>query len=383
MATKKGSARQELADDNEEIDDETDSETAAIEREKAESLEACPLFSGAPRRNQIAKIWIERVIPAEGLLGKLDPAATEEQILERWGGGEFSISGRATSGALLGKRTVVLAGEPRFQSLLAENSWRRSQGLKAKRPEDELAPSGATGETIGMKDFLVLMQEMEQKRTLESQEREEKHRRDREENDARRKADDAEREERRRKIAQEDEERRDRRHREDMDRMAAANQAQIQQTQSFFAEITKMQRNATPSDGGVGVLVQGMKLALDLKGGSDGESESSPLTAFLSRLPETLAQAREVAGAAYSEISGKGHATASQGDDSLTITGPNAAKLKAAAAKLMAEGKDPEQLLGRLADTILAQQRKPMAIAEATPETRAKRKPGRPSKGRK
>ena len=381
MGRPKGSIRQKIDQNSLDNEEEGESETAeldaeieAIEAQKAEievsrasislhraALDACPLFIGTDKRSTIDKIWVSRTLPPEGHLGKVEPTSTEEDIFNRWGGGDYLLMGRSVSGQIIGKRIMVLAGEPKFMSLAAENNWRKQNGLKPKPAEDSQL-QGVQSDSMSVKDMMLLMQQMDEKRQTEIAEREEKHRRERDEMEARRKADESEREERRRKIAQEDEERRDRRHREDMERLAVSNQAQIQQTQSFFAEITKLQRSAQPSDGGVSTLVQGMQLMKELGGGSGDGEGSSPLTAFLSRLPETLAQAREVAGAAYSEIAGKGHSGATDGEDSLTIKGPSASKLKAAASKLIAEGKDPEQLLSRLADTILAQKSRPASL---------------------
>jgi hypothetical protein len=354
-----------------------------------DGAEPTPLFDlGRNKKTKtVVRVAIKRTDPNEGHLGYLGPEASEEEIANKWGGGEFVAQGKNAAGLIVVSQQIKIAGDPVFKSEMEEARWRRLNGMKPKKHDDD---SGAGG---SLKEVLTLIEEREEKRRLEERDRreaerkealdrEERHRveqRDHEEKLAR---ETAERDERRRKDDDERNERQRQQHREDLDRAEIASKAALAQTQQFFTQLQAMAKREERAGGDtdpVKLLTAGMELALKMRGDSGGGDGPPPdaLTALLSRLPETLAEVRSTAKEAYQEIRGKkgGGATpaasTSVGPDEVTITGATATRMKQMIAILQKSGKNPEEVLDGLASHFIGLDAKKSAARAAAPAAAA------------
>ncbi len=365
----------------------------------ADVQQVTPLFDRSTKKTKtIATVSVKRTDPAEGHLGYLGADASEQEIFNRWGGGEFVVQAKNADNQIVTQRTVKIAGDPVFVSEIEEARWRRQNNLR---------PIARNGDAGGgsIKDVLALLEERESKRREEERERraeerreqgerEERNRREQREHEEKLARENAEREERRRKDDQERDERRRAQHREDLDRAAAAAAAQLAQTQQFFTQLQAMTVSDGKAAGGsdpVKLLTAGMELAIKLRGdGAGGPAEpTDALTALLSRLPETLAEVRNTAKEAYEEIkSGKNRkvieATATPAapesdegaPDEVTITGETARKMKTMIGILQRAGKDPETVLAGMANHVIGLTKEPAKgpapkAAPRPPATRA------------
>lgn len=379
--------------------------TTTIERETPDEEQldddetTSPLFDRTrdKKSKSIDRISVYRVDPDEGHLGYLAPDADEKEIRAKWGGGEYRLQGKNSSGQIVQTITSYkISGDPIFQSDIAAARWERLNKIHQRAGGTE-APASS------IKEILTTMEERERQRREEERERREEERRDRLEREEkarkeqqaheeklareaadreeRRRKDDEERAERRRVEQRQDEERRARLHREDIERMEKANQAQLLQTQQFFQQLTTINKREAGAAGAVDpvkMLTTGMEIALKMSGGRGGGDGEPPdaLTALLSRLPETLGELRSTAKEAYQEIKKKNPAprqlSPGPGSDAdhpeVTISGPTAARLQQAIEILKQSGKDPESFIDGMANHVIK-----LARGQAAPPpTRAK-----------
>jgi len=367
----------------------TTKKVETLDDDDAGGVEATPLFDlGRDKKTRaVVRIAIKRTDPDEGHLGYLGPDGTEQDIANKWGGGEFVAQGKNAAGQIVVTQTIKIAGDPVFKSEIEEARWRRLNNLRpAKRREEDAGGGGS------IKEVLALMEERESKRREEErerraeekrelQEREERNRKEQRDHEEKLARENAEREERRRKDDAERDERRRAQHREDIDRVQAAAAAQLAQTQQFFTQLQAISKHEARAGGEadpVKLLTAGMELALKLRGdGGGGAAEpADALTALLSRLPETLAEVRSTAKEAYNEIKGKKGAEPAalapvpaegDGSDEVTITGPTATRLKAMIGVLQRAGKDPESVIDGLAQHVIG-----MAGQRTAPKASAK-----------
>jgi hypothetical protein len=347
--------------------------------EASAAAQLTPLFDRTKnaKSKTITKIAVNRTDPDEGHLGYLGPDASEHEIAQKWGGGEFVLKAKNDASQIVQQQSLKIAGDPIFQSEIAEARWRRLNNL---RP----GVGGGGRPDGGLKEILTVIEEREtrrreeerERRALERQEaldREERNRREQREHEEklakdaadreeRRRKDDTEREDRRRAEAREDEERRTRLHREDLDRADAASKAQLAQTQQFFQQLQALNKRDDRAAGDadpIKILTTGMDLALKMREGAASGEPTDALTALLSRLPETLAEVRSTAKEAYHEIKGKkpgavpAAPSPATGGDEVTITGPTATRLKKMISVLTASGTDPETVIRGLADHVI------------------------------
>ena len=368
------------------ITTKTVEERDAVDANDIDPLELTPLFDrGRDRKSKtITKISIRRTDPDEGHLGYLAPDASEQDIKQKYGGGEFTLQAKNDSGQIVHTLTnFKIAGDPVFQSEIAEARWMRLNRVTARS-------NGEGGG--GLKDVLTLIEEREAKRREEDRERrsqerqdaldrEERNRKEQRDHEEKLARDNAERDERRRKDETERDERRRVQHREDLDRAEAANKAQLAQTQQFFTQLQAMtkreDRDGAATDP-VKLLTSGMELALKMRGDGGGGEPTDALTALLSRLPETLAEVRTTAKEAYREVKGKpAPDAAADAGDVVTLTGSTATRLTQMIAILQRAGKDPEKVIAGMADHVigLAKQGNKRAAPTAAPA-----KPTRPTR---
>jgi hypothetical protein len=378
------------------ITTKTVEERDAADDDEIDPLELTPLFDrGKDRKSKtITKISIRRTDPDEGHLGYMAPDASEGDIKQKYGGGEFTLQAKNDSGQIVHTLTnFKIAGDPIFQSEIAEARWLRLNRVTAR----------SNGEGGSVKEILASIEERESKRREEERERraqerqealdrEERNRREQREHEEklakdtadreeRRRKDDTEREERRRAEAREDEERRTRLHREDLDRADAASKAQLAQTQQFFQQLQALNKRDDAAAAGtdpIKILTTGMDLALKMREGAGGGEPTDALTALLSRLPETLAEVRTTAKEAYHEVAAKGQKKAAAltakeapaKGDTVTISGPTATRLKQMIEVLQRAGKDPEKAIDDLSRHVIR-----MATQPAAPVAPAARPP--------
>lgn len=152
-------------------------------------------------------IHVYRLEPEEeGHVGKIDVAANEEALRAKFGGGKFRLQLKDSRGSIKSTKTLVVGGEPVFQSLGAKARYHRTLGL----PEDPaivVAPVAAAAGGAGMGELLTLFTTFQQMQASADSKRAEMQAR----MDADRRRDDEARDERRRKE-EEESRRRDREH---------------------------------------------------------------------------------------------------------------------------------------------------------------------------
>lgn len=347
--------------------------------EEGDETQFSPLFDDIDRQSKhIDKVYVRRTEPESGFLGTMPADVHEGTIFNKWGGGEYRLEAKNNGGRIVKVRTCKIAGDPVFLSEAEERRWRKQNGLP------DIGKVAANTPT--MQDVLMLLAEREEKARQELFEREERQRtemqtrearerqlnqdrelqlqRDRDTREDRIRKDNEEREDRRRREAKEDEERRNTAHRQDMERLASMNATQLQQTQTFFTQLTAALKSDGPKHDPVASMLSGMQIAREMSGGGAGEPGDA-LTTLLTRLPETLSELRQTGAAAYSELSGRKAgrpAGIGKEEDFLTITGPTATRAKAVLAKLAAQGKNPEAVINQLL-TIASGQRPGAPVA--------------------
>lgn len=389
----------------------TTKKTETLDDDDEEAIQSTPLFDRSVNKKTktIDKLSVRRTDPPEGHLGIIGPDATEREISDKWGGGEFDIKAKNAANQVVTQMTLKIAGDPIFMSDIEEARWRRANGLAPKIRGD----AGS-----GIKDMLALYEDREAKRREEERERrieerreasereermrreqrehEEKLQREIREADERRRKDEADREDRRLKSQREDDERRQRQHREDLERVEASNKAQLAQTQQFFQQLATMAKDNKGEAGGgaataIKTLMTGMDLALKMRPAGDG-GDAAPqdaLTAIMSRLPETLHEARETAKAVYREITDgkkppidvnaapnprRGKGAAAVDESKVVITGATADRFKHMIGVLKKQKKDPETVLNQLAEYVIRESvGAPKAAPEGPPPGRAPR----------
>jgi hypothetical protein len=376
------------------IDDVEGGEEVDAAKRMAEVNQEVSLFDlSTVEEEKIETIHVHRVDPPEGYLGKLPPESTEADILAKWGGSEYKLEGKNAAGRVRKVRHLKLAGDPMFVSELAEERWRRLNGIRGTRG----GPAGG-GDQLGAKDLLLIFTSMSEKQRQEEREqrerereerreaaererrdREERERKERleaEERDRIRRREDDEREERRRREAREEDERRQRQHREDMERQAAMFQSLIQITQ-VQAQAAQSVKDKAPDP--IATLVAGVKLAQELGSGKDaGElGEDSPVwLKVLGQAPALLDSVSKAVGSAKQEIAGPPRAATpvpvKRGPGRppgprLLMKGSIALKTRAVLAKLQRDGVPPEQAIDQIAQFVGVDTSKLVPKAAKTP----------------
>jgi hypothetical protein len=323
---------------------------------------------------RVEKLHITRTDPDEGYLGFMAPHATEQDIVQRWGGSEYSVIAKNASGRIVLSRKFRLAGDPVFVSDIFEARWRRMMGLKKKDEKSDKDP-----DTMSGREVMVWMQqqeasrrtdeavrfERERERDREYQERVSREQREAQDRQSREQRESQERQAREQREHEtklevqrrEDAERREKEHSRELEKERTANAQLLQQNQQFFQTMLAMNKQANEGaaqSDPTAMLISGMEMAMKMH---EGATPKDALTTVLERLPETLKEARETAAAAYREVSGGGkdkEAGAGGGKrDSLTIKGSLATKVKALVRHLVKQGKDPEKVIDGVADYLM------------------------------
>jgi hypothetical protein len=201
------------------------------------------LASSDIEEHSIVRLRVWRKDPDEGMLGYLeDVNASEEEIMQRWGGGQFRVDGLNQSGAIKAAKTFRLAGAPMFIDPAARVEYERRKGIPSS------TAGAAQPGAMSMQDVLTMTRQMDddrrkaedERRARESAERrdheermrrleveaDDRRRKDERERDEKRRADDLEREDRRRRDAAEAETR----SRQHLDATIAMMRAQNEQT---------------------------------------------------------------------------------------------------------------------------------------------------------
>lgn len=342
-----------------------------------------PLFDrGIISENSIVKCRVIRRDPDEGTLGYVDdPTAGDNAIIEQWGGGVFRIEGLNAHGAIKKVRVIKLAGDPIFKSVAAEALWRRSRGL----PASAAAPVNPTS---NITEILTMQQTAEDKRRSEEREHSRAMRqleidaedRRRKDEDDRLRARNAEAEERDKRRLRDEEDRDKRRRLDDEERerrRAAETVAALQQQQQFMQQtIAMIQASSKQSielataqakpTGGIEETLRTIAMIKDTFAGDGdkGDPEDSTMQTLFKQLPAMLQGAGGAIGSAIREVKGgpAGTAPAQQlaaapsGGNllaALPVDHPLVAKLDAVVTKLALQGKDPEVVLGGVADMLL------------------------------
>lgn len=373
-------------------------ETTIIKRElvdddeenASEKMTFAALFDPGPddaNSETVVRVRVFRADPREGYLGYIeDLNASEEYIVERWGGSVYKLEGLNNRGRIIRVRTVAIGGDPIFIGESFEAQWRKQKGLPKK------AESG-TSEQLSTKDMLALIQAREEALRKELADKEERDRKERQEREAERRREEREwqaqrereqrewderrrrdQEEADRRRRQEEEAREDRRRRDaeeaatrqqqHMAQMLTIVQTQANNMIAFVKETVVAQaagpKGADPSE----MLIKGVQLALQLKEAAGGEGEEDLLTTVVKNLPQMLNSAGNAVGKAIREVKGGGAmpAPAAPGGAKLGITpqgglmlppGPVSEKFAAIVNRVVEAGGDPEQALANVADKLL------------------------------
>jgi hypothetical protein len=327
----------------------------ASDDDEPADLSAAPLFANLETNgiDKVDHVVIDRIGPVrEGNLGRFETDVNEEQIFARCGGGKYRLQcrtekGKPIKGAFL---TVEIAGEPIFQSELAQRMYERQVG-GMRRPVETAAASTA----ISPQDIVALL---EQTRTTADAERErraeqEEARHNRElarikaESEARaleRAAED----ERRRKL---EEDRDERRRRDEDDRRRRDKQDEVEreernrQFQLQLAAFTKAQTPAQTVDP-IATLLAGVKLAQGFGGGGGDGAPADPVAALAANLPQTVQELGKL-------FRGQGGGGAAADPNNLTITGELGAKGNRVIVHLQQQGLQPEALINQAFDLML------------------------------
>lgn len=338
----------------------------------AEGLETSPLFASlGDEFGKVDHIVIERIGPVrEGQLERLDPEATEEDIIEQHGGGKFRLQARQSNSKPLkgGFRTVILAGDPIFKSEHTTRMWRRQTG----QPVDA---GGA--QQLGVQDLIALITQASNRAGSELEARqaaqEAQHQRElarlKLEMDMREQARQAEHE-RHRVEAQEREDQRRRENDERDERRRKEDETSRERDRTFQAtllQITSSQTKHAPGPDPTSLLLAGVELAQKLGGGGGGGGggDSDPVSSLVTQLPAIIDK--------LSVTLKPGAAAAASSD--LTIAGDLGKKGAAVVAHLQAQGMDPEQALSKMFD-VMMQMRKPAASPAAAATAQPRRGAG-------
>lgn len=330
-------------------DEDDDAADAAV---LAASISRAPLFADvAEHGDEVDHIVVERVGPVrEGMLGKFEPDATEEDLFNRYGGGKYRLSGRSSRGQTVKGmfKSLEIAGEPIFLSDAARRTYTRMSG----KPE-----TAESSSAIGVEQLFAMLSKQNESQDLASTrreaERETQHRRDLERikaeaeavaaarlaDDERRRKEDRDRDADRRREA---DERDERRRRDD----EAARQRD-QQFQTTMLQIANSKNTHAPDP--TGLLLAGVELATKLRGGEGGGGgESDPVADLVKNLPGIIDKI-----AATVKGSGGGAAAAADKPDSLILDGELGKKGQAVVKHLQAQGIDPSQAIAQTFDAIL------------------------------
>lgn len=298
----------------------------------------------------LAYILIRRLEPLveQGTLGKMDGSVTELDLKERFGGGKYLLEGRDGINRIVKncRRTIEIAGDPKFQSRAAEARWLREQGISPVAAPAPFAAGPSFGEIIALmaaqnEQARQQMQVENERRDREQRERDDRHTRERAEAEDRRRTDDREREDRRQRE-QDAERQRDRDH------------------QKAILELLGSKRDE--GTGAVTMLLEGMKVAREMMigtGGGDGDDKdddeggasaiANAIAEGARAIPEAIRAARGEASAA-GEASAPSSSAASEKD--IVLKGPIAEEMTAFVQAQKAKGKDPERILSTALRTL-------------------------------
>lgn len=344
--------------------DEGDAETTAEDQPQA------PLFDLSEKSDAIVSIDVHRVEPHEdeGFLAKISPSSTQSDILARFGGGKYQLDAKNAQQKYVQRRTIVIAGDPKFTSRVAEARWRRAQGLDDMQdivptvvtPAPTAAPAFDPLQFIQMQ--IAAAREEREARRLDEREREESRRREEREAEERRRKWEAEAEERRRRADEEARER-ERQH-----------------------NATMMQMLTSKPEGGgateaVKMLLQGLELGRNLgatRDDDDDEDGEDSLAGVIKQAVKGVAGGFMEGQRAHQRPAQNPGAPAS---DAVRLTGTLASKVKKLASVAKAKGLNPDELLdetvGKLAEHIEGAPT-PEPEEKTSPETPAAKKAPKP-----
>lgn len=355
--------------------DEDDKEN---KEKKDELLTFQNLFAPDPENdvNQdiVIKVRVYRTDPNEGILGYIDDMeATEQTILDRWGGSTYRLDGMNGRGRVVRCRSLKIAGDPIFEGEAAESIYRKSKGLPPKHTLTNVGNSMSPQEIMAMMEARDKERRQEEKDKTEERKREaeerrkeerefilererlqrefdERKRKDDEERDRRRREDEREREDRRRKDLQEEQTRQQ----QFFAQMLQMTQQQANQTLSFVKESALSRGSQTDS---TEALIKGVQLVLSIKeglGGGDGEEDL--LHSVVKNLPGMINAAGNAVGKAINEVKGNKQIPSvvnpQQGGLQLP-PGELSNKFATIINKIREQGGNPELVLSSIADKIL------------------------------
>jgi hypothetical protein len=360
----------------------------AADPDATEAVELPPIFDPKSITDyHITKIRVSRTTPDEGFLGYLDDVenATEASIKDIWGGGTYRLDGTNSTGKLLKVTTRKISGDPKFESLAAEITWKRQKGIP-------LTPAVTGEKAMSTADVLIMLKQIEAEKHKEMEEREEKNRKAREDAEKQRRQEERDHQERMRRLdieaaerARKDDDERDRRRKLDDEERENRRRREVAETetrqQNFMQQTIQMVQQsgqqalqfvkATAAEkgesGGHGSIMDTIKMVLAIKeafgGGGDPEETTDPMALVLKHGPEWLNGLGNAIGGTIREIKGGGvrpapaQIAAQPGNPlaglPIPADNPLSGKLTTLVSKLAAKGINPEVALNSIVDRVL------------------------------
>ncbi len=330
-----------------------------VEEMASASFAGVPLFEqpaneeGAERIDRIA---VTRTQPLEeGHVGWLEPGASEDDVVSRFGGGTYRLQCRTSYGKPIsgGFKTIKLSGEPKFDNALSLARWNRIKRQERAIDQGE-DPEAPRKKEVGPLEIWEAQERKEETRRLRDKEehdrreleREAAHKRELERMRLDAEARDRERrtdEERRDRERMALEERRDRDRRADDDRRVLEQEQSRNRDREFYANMVALQKDSAKS-GGLGSTLELLAAAKELFAGG-GSGTDDPVTALIQNLPALLDKSSSIA----TSIQEGQAASAAKEGPSVKLTGVHAVKLAQVVEHLRREGVDPDRaLLGML-----------------------------------
>jgi hypothetical protein len=336
------------------------------------------IFGNAVKEDRsINKIRVSRKDPYEGVLGNIEnPQEFELEIAQRWGGSTYKLEGITNNGKVMSTAQVKIAGEPIFVSQSAEIQWRRQKGLPPNPTSPHVIASSvvaapATNNGFNIQEFMLLMEEKDNKRRKDEEERKAQERKLEQEYrermrkleleaEERKRKDDDERDRRRQK---DDELREERRRKDELDR-ESKQQMFMQQTVAMLQESSKQSiamltaKSSNSSNDSLMETIKAVAMIKDVFGDKQEEPQDIP-SLLVKHGHEWLNAAGNAVGKAIHEVKAGGTALPPSGPSPNAIAGiPNnptlEQKTQILVSKLVSKGIDPQVALNGVLDELIS-----------------------------
>lgn len=326
------------------------------------------LFDG---NDTIDHIYVERIDPAEGFLGRIPwPCPSlEEEIRGRYGGGKFKLRACDEASAFckgVPIRNIPIGGEPIWQSQTAERRWRRQQGEPLELPGSTRSPAAPPPErALSIGELMLLLDKQAERARADIAAGAEARRREQEEGHARQLELLREDARRREKELEAERLRLDREAQERAERQRAdlaAERERQREHMQLMLQLVKEKAGAASESSPVSTLMQGIKLAMEMRPPSEGGAVD-PLTALATSFPEILAEAGKLA--AIDKVGASRAQAKDEDGEGVKLVGTVGVAAQKLIQHLKEAGKDPAAEMAKIFEVIRRGR-----VAAATPNPR-------------